>query len=214
MSVKTTQTILDRQKEQKDLMLEINGLKAQKESISREVNELIEAKTALINEIHSGVKVGELKDTVLSNIRFNLQKDIDELSVKKDSLERIKDKNTELVGNLSKAKKELANEVKNKQIELKSTISELGKLILKSKEEKNQFEREVERTLADLVNLNMKRDSLNKEISESEQSFKEKQEFIKKEEIRLANKGQDLNIYEARLRAKYLELMPGVEIVI
>jgi len=37
---------------------------------------------------------------------------------------------------------------------------------------------------------------------------------MNKEEIRLANKSTDLNIYEARLRKKYLELMPEVQIVV
>lgn len=214
MKILSTPTTVSKQKEVKDLMIEINGLKSEKEVLKRDIQDLSEAKTVLMNETISGVDVSDLKDIVSDNIRRKVQNDISELTKNKDLLDLVvlhkqaefSSLNEKALG-LTLNKGELLTSLEKINSELEEVKS------LKQRESKG-LDDEIEKKMKELESLRVLSESELKKIEECRKEYEDKKAFLMKEEIRLANKGSDLNIYEIRLRKKYLELMPGTEIIV
>lgn len=214
MQVPTTETILDRQKEQKALMMEINRLKNERETIQANLAEYIEAKTALQNEIIGGVKVSDLKDTVLFNIRekykmeaavfSNAKQKFEQAAIqKRDELKKVKEQIEKSNKDLEKSESEL--------IDLRIKLDEAKGI---NQKEISEIEKHKEKEINKLEKLKKDNEEALKKLREYESEYQGKKSELMKQEIRLANKGSDLAIYEARLRKKYLELMPDIEIVV
>lgn len=214
MKTESTLTILDKQKERKDLMLEINRLKAEKEIVKRDLNDYTEAKTALQNEIFGGVLVSDLKETVLTNIRSKLKKDIGDLESKKDTLEKVTSKYNTLVQKSVEKYNEIVENTKKVSSDLKVVTIDLNRKREELNKESKVIDSEIEQKRATLQKLKEDNAIELKKIQDAQQEFENKKSDLMKQEIRLANKSQDLGIYEARLRKKYLELMPDMEIVV
>lgn len=214
MQVPTTETILDRQREQKELMLEINKLKVEEEKVRREVSELIEAKTALQKEVIGGVKVSDLKDTVLSNLRQGLRKDIKNSSSVKDDLNKLIYERLEKSKDLLIQEKKLSESIENNSKQLREVNIELEKTKETKRNETRFLEKEIEKKNKELQELKKNNQIELEKMIKFQEEYNEKKSELMKQETRLANKASDLAIYEVRLRNKYLELMPGVEIVV
>lgn len=198
----------------KEIKLEINKFKAEKELAKIELKEYQEARDAIANEYVHGIDIGDLRDKVLSNIKANLQKDINVLEKNKTTL----DNSVEQKQNEAKYLKEkivkLSEQEKESSLKLQKINQELGK----AREEKNQeiksLDIAIELKTKDLSKLVIENNLELQNIKEARLELENAKKLRIKEDIRLANKGSDLHIYEARLRKKYLELMPGIEIVV
>lgn len=212
--VPTTETAFDKQKEKKNLMLEINKIKAELELIKRELSESVEAKTALQNEVIGGVKVSDLKDTVLNNIRSKIRDEVKILTKDKDLLEQGTENKKREFNKLKKDNESHKHRVNSLLEDKQKLQNEIAGLQVTKNEESKNLDKEIELKITLVNNLdNQKKDAL-KKLEDYESEYESKKSDLMKQEIRLANKGSDLAIYEARLRAKYLELMPEMEIVV
>lgn len=212
--IKTTPTILDKQKEMKDLMLEINKLKSEKEIVKNELLGLTEAKTAILKEVIGGVSISDLKETVLSNIRTKVQSDIDFLEQQKSDIEKLNNYKKNEFSSLSSELLSLSMNIKSKSVEFENLTTDLKSVRESYNEEKRFIEKEINKEAKKLKELKAEESEILSEIEKNKKDFEDRKEFLLKEEIRLANKSSDLHIYEARLRKKYLELMPEMEIVV
>jgi chromosome segregation ATPase len=215
MQASTTITVLDKQQERKELMLEINELKAEKESIKREVHEYESARSALTTEFKDVVDLSELRNAVFENtIKGRLKKNIDELEEKIAKFTKEQEKYNTSIKELKNINEQLTGEVNQKNSYLLSIKSDLEKFLAEYKSSKSILVPEIERLKIELSNLQQ----LNKEEKAKNELFKEdflqKKKFILDEEKRLSTKAQDLHIYEARLRKHCLELWPELEIVV
>lgn len=212
--VRNTPTVLDAQLERREVLLDINKHKASLEKIKGDISDLTAARTALQDEVVSGISLEEVKDTVLSNIKRNLQKKISELKTERDTVS-----NAILVGETRL--EELNTELGLKRIELETINDEItGRRELSTHLTKEYNDNE--------IYFNDKRKLLNKEIEELEEKKKlaskrledynkeydEKKSFVLQEEIRLARKKSDLNIYEGRLRKTYAKHSPDTVLVL
>ena len=210
----TTKSASDLYLDLKEIKLEINKFKAEKELAKIELKEYQEARDAIANEYVHGIDIGDLRDKVLSNIKANLQKEIDALSQNKTVLEN----STEQKQNEAKSLKEKVVKLSEQEKESSSKLKVINFKLEKAREVKNQevklLDKQIQEKTDSLIKLlNESNDELNK-IKEARKELQDDLKLRMKEDIRLANKGSDLHIYEARLRKKYLELMPGMEIVV
>ena len=210
----TTKAASDLYLELKDIKLEINKAKAEKESVLIELKQHQEALAAVEQEYSHGVDVHALRDTVLSNIKAGLQKDIDSLSNRKDSLDQAVNVFKSDLKDLTEKNKKITFDIEEKAIEMLKMTSELENIKNTKKEEIKSLTSEIEKNTKALIEIKKSNEAELKIINDARVELDNAKKLRMKEDIRLANKGSDLHIYEARLRKKYLELMPGVEIVV
>ena len=199
----------------KEIKLEINKFKAEKEVAKREVEEYQSALGALHTEFKEKTGIEDLQNAVLENIinnrlRYNIdkyEKDLSKLSSQIiDKEETLK----KLIINLQRLSKEFKDKFEEfTKLEKESeSLRQEHNLFIKDKTAQS------ERLLSNLQKLRIEIETARKQLADYNSEYLEKRTFIFQEETRLANKGSDLHIYEARLRKKYLELMPGIEIVV
>lgn len=215
MRTPDTQTVLDTHKELRELKLEINHLQAVKESVRRDLGEYESAMLALKKEFKETVGIDDLKNAVLENIitnrlKYNIEKyekEIDRLSL----LAAEKEETYKQTGlNLGK----INNEYTIVSLALSDLKKELSGLRSEHKSFVEDSTKEKEKLTSSVSQLKREKEEESKKLDECRVEYLEKTTFILDEEVRLANKKSDLNIYEARLRKKYLELMPEVEIIL
>lgn len=210
----TTKSASDLYLDLKEIKLEINKFKAEKELAKIELKEYLEARDAIQNEYVHGIDIGDLRDKVLSNIKANLQKDIDVLSKDKTLLEN----SVEQKANESKSLKERIVKLSDQQVEKSFELQKINNELEEAREEKNQelklITTEIEEKTNILKELRTNNQIELQTIKDARKELEDEKKLRMKEDIRLANKGSDLHIYEARLRKKYLELMPEMEIVV
>jgi chromosome segregation ATPase len=214
MKVPTTQTIIDTHKEIKDLKDSIAVLKSEKEKVKNELLDLTEAKTAILNEFIGGVSIADLKEDVLSNIRRKIQSEVVSLEQQKNDLEILNNYKKNEFSSLFEKLSSLSLNIENKSVELETLNTDLETTRDVYNKEKTSIEKEVNTEAIKLKELKDKNNEILLEIENNKKDFEDKKAFLLKEETRLANKGSDLRIYEARLRKVYLELMPDKEIVV
>lgn len=215
MNSPSTQTMTDHYKELKDLKLEINKFKAEKEIAWRELQEYQSALTAIRNEFKDKVGIDDLKNAVLENIINNrLKYNIDAYEQRIAALDQQK---AEKEPELDMLNLEL-REVRIDTIQKKKELNELQKEASKKRNENDAFNKDAgmkaEALLATINSLTAEKKKIEKEIADYQSEYDSKRTFILNEEVRLANRKSDLNIYEVRLRKKYLELAPEMEIIL
>lgn len=214
MKVKTTETILDRQKEHKELMLEINKLNSEKEILKREVSELSNSKTILANEIINGLNEDKFKNINLLETRNNLETEITKLTEEKSSLESLLVYKESEVNNLFEESKKIIEEINTNSEKLYTLNLQLEKAKEITKNETLISQSKIEELNKKIEKLEKNREESEEQIKEFEQEYLDKKSWTAKEDIRLAHKGNNLEKYEVRLRRKYLELMPDKEIIV
>jgi len=194
MPVTNTETIIDRQREAKLLSDDITVLKQQKEKEQREFGQWAEAKSHIIKEFGSLVDLDQTKDEINKSLILNLKKnkddmvrEIDALNVQRDNANanavRAGENKITLLADvavLTKAKKDLEDEIKSKRmshnqvLDIQNAEAEVGgKAISKLREDKNTLE----------VDLKVMRGE-----------FDIKRQFILDEEARLSIKSRDCAI--------------------
>lgn len=213
--IETTPTILDKQQERKEIMLEINALKAEKEVVKKELSELTAAKTALNHEFKEKIGVDDLKNAVLENIinnrlKYNIDKYEKNLDILKDK-EIITDKK---VKDLKKSLASVSEKLEKKTGEFEVLSKEFNILAESHRAFLKSSASEKETILSEIKELRAEKEAEKAKLDGYKAEFLAQKTFISKEEIRLSNKSADLHIYEARLRKKFLELMPEMEIVV
>lgn len=210
----TTKSASDLYLDLKVIKLEINKFKAEKELAKIELKEYQEARDAIQNEYVHGIDIGDLRDKVLSNIKAGLQRDIDVLSKNKTLLEN----SAEQKYNETKSLKEKIVKLSSQKDDISSQLQKTTQELEKAREEKNQeiklLNSEIEKISNNLKEIRKSNEIELQTITGARKELEDERKLRMKEDIRLANKSSDLHIYEARLRKKYLELMPGVEIVV
>ena len=214
MQVPSTQIFTDSMAENKKIREEIALLKQEKELLRREVEQYESTVAAIKKEWGSSFDLSQIRDKALETIRHGLRKDIEVLKTVKDSHEQ------EVT--FKKSKKE---NLENRLVEATAVLSEysvalevIKNQIVAKTDELNLLQANVTRQSEGLISqindLKRQRDEAKQKLDSYNNEYNQKITQILKEENRLANKADDLHIYETRLRAKWSQVFPETEMIL
>ncbi len=212
--INSTPTAVDANEERKRILAEVTLLKQERDTARRECTQWIEARDAVKGEVaaHLGLlKLTKDHDAMLSTTLLAKRDAIrNEIGVLEGQRNARKLEEDNLIADISK-KVAVQADLERKQADLKADID---KHTTVAKEAHREHEKNKEQKSAEIAALEKKLADAKSELDRIKNEGDGIEKKNRDEDIRLATKGRDLAIYEARIREAAGKLDPPMNIIL